>query len=122
MCVKGGSYSNRGPNVGRRRGHMLSDNNAIGTVGVQNLEKSKEFYERTLGLTRVMENDEVLAFKSGASLDDHRSPKHVHPANEADLAGTLRREFDDDWFVERQRTPDIQQWKDHLRSARLVRR
>src|SRR4051794_23079310 len=54
---------------------MLSDNNAIATVGVKNLEKSKEFYERTLGLTKVMENDEVLAFKSGAStLFVYRSP------------------------------------------------
>ena len=26
---------------------MLSDNNAIATVGVKNLEKSKDFYERT---------------------------------------------------------------------------
>jgi len=46
---------------------MLSDNNAIATIGVTNLEESKEFYERTLGLTKVMENDEVLTFKSGAS-------------------------------------------------------
>jgi len=46
---------------------MLSDTNAIATVGVKNLEKSKEFYERTLGLTKVMENDGVLAFKSGVS-------------------------------------------------------
>jgi catechol 2,3-dioxygenase-like lactoylglutathione lyase family enzyme len=54
---------------------MLSDNNAIATVGVKNLEKSKEFYERTLGLTKVMENDEVLGFKSGAStLFVYRTP------------------------------------------------
>jgi len=54
---------------------MLSDNNAIATVGVKNLDKSKEFYERTLGLTKVMENDEVVAFKSGAStLFVYRSP------------------------------------------------
>ena len=54
---------------------MLSENNAIATVGVKNLEKSKEFYERTLGLAKVMENDEVLAFKSGAStLFVYRSP------------------------------------------------
>jgi hypothetical protein len=39
---------------------MLSDNNAVATVGVKNLETSKEFYERTLELTKVMENDEVL--------------------------------------------------------------
>ena len=54
---------------------MLSDTNAIATIGVKNLEKSKEFYERTLGLTKVMENDEVLAFRSGAStLFVYRSP------------------------------------------------
>jgi catechol 2,3-dioxygenase-like lactoylglutathione lyase family enzyme len=54
---------------------MLSDNNAIATVAVKNLERSKEFYERTLGLTRVMENEGVLAFKSGAStLFVYRSP------------------------------------------------
>jgi len=54
---------------------MLSDNNAIATVGVRDLEKSREFYERTLGLTKVMQNDEVLAFKSGAStLFVYRSP------------------------------------------------
>jgi catechol 2,3-dioxygenase-like lactoylglutathione lyase family enzyme len=54
---------------------MLSDNNAIATIGVKNLEQSREFYERTLGLTKVMENDEVLAFKSGAStLFVYRSP------------------------------------------------
>jgi catechol 2,3-dioxygenase-like lactoylglutathione lyase family enzyme len=54
---------------------MLSDNNAIATVAVKNLEKAKEFYERTLGLHKVMENDEVLAFKSGAStLFVYRSP------------------------------------------------
>jgi catechol 2,3-dioxygenase-like lactoylglutathione lyase family enzyme len=46
---------------------MLGDNNAIATVGVKNLQTSREFYERTLGLTTVMENDEVVAFKSGAS-------------------------------------------------------
>jgi catechol 2,3-dioxygenase-like lactoylglutathione lyase family enzyme len=54
---------------------MLGDNSAIATVGVRNLEQSKEFYERTLGLTKVMENDEVIAFKSGAStLFVYRSP------------------------------------------------
>jgi hypothetical protein len=55
-------------NIHERRGHMLSDNNAIATVGVKNLEKSKEFYERMLGLTKVMENDDVLAFKTGSSI------------------------------------------------------
>ena len=46
---------------------MLSDNNAIATVAVKNLEAAKKFYEGTLGLTKVMENDEVIAFKAGQS-------------------------------------------------------
>jgi catechol 2,3-dioxygenase-like lactoylglutathione lyase family enzyme len=46
---------------------MLSDNNAIATVAVKNLETAKRFYEGTLGLTKVMENEEVLTFKAGKS-------------------------------------------------------
>ena len=46
---------------------MLSDNDAIATVAVKNLETAKKFYEGTLGLTKVMENEEVLAFKTGRS-------------------------------------------------------
>ena len=46
---------------------MLSDNDAIATVAVRNLETAKQFYEGTLGLTKVMENEEVLAFKAGKS-------------------------------------------------------
>jgi len=46
---------------------MLSDKDAIATVAVKNLETAKRFYEGTLGLTKVMENEEVLAFKSGKS-------------------------------------------------------
>ena len=46
---------------------MLSDNTAIATVAVKNLETAKKFYEGTLGLTKVMENSEVLAFKTGNS-------------------------------------------------------
>jgi len=46
---------------------MLSDNDAIATVAVKNLETAKQFYEGTLGLTKVMENEEVLAFKTGKS-------------------------------------------------------
>jgi catechol 2,3-dioxygenase-like lactoylglutathione lyase family enzyme len=34
---------------------------------VKNLETAKKFYESTLGLTKVMENEEVLAFKTGRS-------------------------------------------------------
>jgi catechol 2,3-dioxygenase-like lactoylglutathione lyase family enzyme len=46
---------------------VLSDNNAIATVAVKNLETAKRFYEGTLGLTKVMENEEVLTFKAGKS-------------------------------------------------------
>ncbi len=46
---------------------MLSDKDAIATVAVKNLESARKFYEGTLGLTKVMENEEVLAFKTGKS-------------------------------------------------------
>ena len=46
---------------------MLADSDAIATVAVKNLETAKHFYEGTLRLTKVMENDEVLAFKAGNS-------------------------------------------------------
>ena len=46
---------------------MLSDNDAVATVAVKNLETAKQFYEGTLGLATVMENEEVLAFKTGKS-------------------------------------------------------
>lgn len=73
---------------------MLSDNTAIATVGVKNLEKAKEFYERTLGLTTVMENDEVLTFKSGAStLFVYRSP--YAGTNEATAVTFVTEEVDD---------------------------
>jgi len=44
---------------------MLSDNDAVATVAVKNLETARKFYEGALGLTTVMENEEVLAFKTG---------------------------------------------------------
>ena len=46
---------------------MLSDKDAVATVAVKSLESAKKFYEQTLGLTKIMENEEVLAFKSGKS-------------------------------------------------------
>ena len=46
---------------------MLSDKDAVATVAVKSLERAKNFYEQTLGLTKIMENEEVLAFKSGKS-------------------------------------------------------
>lgn len=46
---------------------MLSDKDAVATVAVKSLESARKFYEQTLGLTKIMENEEVLAFKSGGS-------------------------------------------------------
>src|SRR6185503_12039063 len=46
---------------------MLSDKDAVATVAVRNLETARKFYEGTLGLTKVMENEEVVAFKTGKS-------------------------------------------------------
>ena len=54
---------------------MLNDKDAIATVAVKNLDTAKRFYEGTLGLSKVMENEEVLAFKTGDStLFVYRSP------------------------------------------------
>ena len=54
---------------------MLSDKDAIATVAVRNLETARKFYQDTLGLTKVMENEEVLAFKTGkTTLFVYRSP------------------------------------------------
>jgi len=65
---------------------MLSDNNPIATVG--DLEKSKEFYERTRGLTTVMENDEVRLQER--SVDTVRIPLAVRRDEQGD-GGDLRR-------------------------------
>jgi catechol 2,3-dioxygenase-like lactoylglutathione lyase family enzyme len=46
---------------------LLSDKDAVATVAVKNLESARKFYEQTLGLAKTMENEEVLAFKSGSS-------------------------------------------------------
>ena len=46
---------------------MLSENDAVPTVAVKDLQRAKKFYEGTLGLTKVMENEEVIAFKTGKS-------------------------------------------------------
>jgi catechol 2,3-dioxygenase-like lactoylglutathione lyase family enzyme len=46
---------------------MLSKNDAVATVAVKDLQRAKKFYEGTLGLTKVMENEEVIAFKTGKS-------------------------------------------------------
>src|SRR5215471_3165670 len=54
------------PQYGGER-QMLSDNDAIATVAVTNLERARRFYEGTLGLSKVMENEQVLTFKTGRS-------------------------------------------------------
>jgi catechol 2,3-dioxygenase-like lactoylglutathione lyase family enzyme len=46
---------------------MLSKNDAVATVAVKDLQRAKKFYEGTLGLTKVMENEEVIAFRTGTS-------------------------------------------------------
>jgi catechol 2,3-dioxygenase-like lactoylglutathione lyase family enzyme len=47
---------------------MLSNNDAVATVAVKDLERAKKFYEGTLGLTKVMENEEEVTFETGESL------------------------------------------------------
>ena len=47
---------------------MLNDKDVVATVAVKNLETARKFYEDTLGLTKVMENEEVLTFKCGKSM------------------------------------------------------
>jgi len=54
---------------------MLSEKAAVAAVAVKNLESARKFYEQTLGLTKLMENEEALTFKSGGStLFVYRSP------------------------------------------------
>jgi hypothetical protein len=38
---------------------MLSDKDALATVAVKSLESAGKFYEQTLGLTKIMENEEA---------------------------------------------------------------
>ncbi len=73
---------------------MLSDKDAIATVAVKNLETAKRFYEGILGLTKVMENEEVLAFKAGKStLFVYRSP--YAGTNKATAVTFVAEEVDD---------------------------
>ena len=47
---------------------MLGNKDALANVAVKDLERARRFYEGTLGLTKVDEEDgEVLAFRSGNS-------------------------------------------------------
>ena len=46
---------------------MLSDRDIIATVAVKNLEAARRFYENTLGLPLIDENQEALTFKTGRS-------------------------------------------------------
>jgi len=73
---------------------MLSDKEAIATVAVKSLETAKKFYEGTLGLTKVLENEEVLAFKTGKStLFVYRS--QYAGTNKATAATFVAEEVDD---------------------------
>jgi catechol 2,3-dioxygenase-like lactoylglutathione lyase family enzyme len=47
---------------------MLSDRDTVATVAVKNLEAARRFYEKTLGLPLIAENQEALTFKSGHSM------------------------------------------------------
>lgn len=48
---------------------MLKNRDAVANVAVKDLETARQFYERTLGLKQVDEQDgEVIVFKSGNSL------------------------------------------------------
>ena len=47
---------------------MLGNKDALANVAVKDLERARRFYEGTLGLKKVGEEDgELLAFKSGSS-------------------------------------------------------
>src|SRR2546430_1389937 len=47
---------------------MLSDNDAVATIAVKDLETARKFYEDTLGLKLVSrEGEEVITFRSGNS-------------------------------------------------------
>jgi catechol 2,3-dioxygenase-like lactoylglutathione lyase family enzyme len=48
---------------------MLNDTDAAATIAVKDLNTARRFYENTLGLTAVAnEEDEVIVFKSGKSV------------------------------------------------------
>ena len=47
---------------------MLSDRDIVATVAVKNLEAARRFYENTLELPLVDENQEALTFKTGRSM------------------------------------------------------
>jgi catechol 2,3-dioxygenase-like lactoylglutathione lyase family enzyme len=73
---------------------MLSDKDTVATVAVKNLETAKRFYETTLGLTKEMENEEVIAFKTGRSrLFVYRS--QYAGTNKATAATWVAEEVDD---------------------------
>ena len=72
---------------------MLSDRDIVATVAVKNLEAARRFYENTLGLPLITENQEALTFKSGRSmLFVYRSQFAEHQqGNGRDLARGRRR-------------------------------
>jgi catechol-2,3-dioxygenase len=46
---------------------MLQDKNAVANLAVHDLSVARGFYEKTLGLTPIHQNAEVIVFKSGTS-------------------------------------------------------
>lgn len=55
---------------------MLSDNEAIAMIAVKDIGAAAQFYEGTLGLSRLStEGEEVITYRSGsAKLNVYRSP------------------------------------------------
>jgi catechol 2,3-dioxygenase-like lactoylglutathione lyase family enzyme len=51
----------------RRRGSMLGGKNAAATLAVSDLQRAREFYESTLGLTPSQEQPGGILYKSGDS-------------------------------------------------------
>lgn len=48
---------------------MLSNIDAVPNLAVRDLKTASDFYEQTLGLTRIgSEGDELIAYRSGASM------------------------------------------------------
>jgi catechol 2,3-dioxygenase-like lactoylglutathione lyase family enzyme len=56
------------PTLNNEGAAMLGNKDALANVAVKDLERARKFYEGTLGLKKVGEEDgELLAFKSGSS-------------------------------------------------------
>jgi catechol 2,3-dioxygenase-like lactoylglutathione lyase family enzyme len=47
---------------------MLGDKNAVATLAVSDLQRARDFYEKTLGLEAVQETPGAVFYKSGSSM------------------------------------------------------